>query len=142
MSPPYARRLGICLRAQQAIWLINLSSCVIKFSEMLADCNPKQGNYPIIKAALFLSFSAPFSLSSSTPFPGWVCSYLCSTWPISHEQKAPALQLSQSNPGLDRAQERRKRENFQSSRRPESGDREQPEQQKKGILGSAVAIKG
>lgn len=37
-----------------------------------------------------------FSLSTSTPFPGWVCSYLCPTCLISHKQESPALQLSQN----------------------------------------------
>lgn len=72
---------------------------------MLADCNPKQGNYPIIKAACFLSLPLFFFLSlSPTPFPGWVCSHLHPTCLISHRQEAPALQLSRSQPGHDWAE--------------------------------------
>lgn len=51
------------------------------------------------------------------------------------------MQLSQSNPGLDRLRKGEKEKIFN----PLGGlslETEQPEQQKKGILGSAVAVKG
>lgn len=72
------RRLWASVECTQwGIWLINLSSGVIKFSKMLAECYTKQGNYSVIRAAFSRPSSPPSSsLLLSSPSPLWASASL------------------------------------------------------------------